>query len=53
LNPKGLPTHCLYFKVGALVVLLRNLNVADGLCNGTRFRNTNKEQHIGLAKILV
>ena len=32
----GLPTHCLELKEGAPVILLRNLNQAEGLCNGTR-----------------
>lgn len=34
--PQGLPPHLLKLKVGAQVVLLRNINVAEGLCNGTR-----------------
>lgn len=32
----GFPVHCLTLKVGMPVVLLRNLNLAKGLCNGTR-----------------
>jgi hypothetical protein len=31
----GMPPHRLAFKVGVLVILLRNLNAALGLCNGT------------------
>ncbi len=31
-----MPSHRLTLKVGVLVILLRNLDVASGLCNGTR-----------------
>jgi len=30
-----MPPHRLALKVGVLVILLRNLDVASGLCNGT------------------
>ncbi|CAN6919771.1 unnamed protein product [Brassica oleracea] len=32
----GLPAHKLRLKLGVLVMLLRNLNQKEGLCNGTR-----------------
>lgn len=32
----GFPSHELKLKVGSTVMLLRNLNLNDGLCNGTR-----------------
>jgi ATP-dependent exoDNAse (exonuclease V) alpha subunit len=32
----GMPPHCLALKVGVPVMLLRNLDAASGLCNGTR-----------------
>lgn len=32
----GFPEHSLKLKVGMPLVLLRNLNLAQGLCNGTR-----------------
>nr|GEV97619.1 DNA helicase [Tanacetum cinerariifolium] len=36
LNFPGLPPHRLELKIGAPVMLLRNINLAGGLCNGTR-----------------
>ncbi|KAG2206894.1 hypothetical protein INT45_011895, partial [Circinella minor] len=35
-NPSDLPPHTLKLKVGCPIMLLRNLNTAQGLCNGTR-----------------
>jgi hypothetical protein len=34
--PTGMPPHKLVLKVGAVVMLLRNLCIKFGLCNGTR-----------------
>ncbi|XP_076927002.1 uncharacterized protein LOC143590389 [Bidens hawaiensis] len=36
LNINSLPPHILELKVGAPVILLRNVNPLHGLCNGTR-----------------
>ena len=35
-NPPGLPPHLLQIKIGAPIILLRNLNPRRGLCKGTR-----------------
>ncbi|XP_071902531.1 uncharacterized protein [Coffea arabica] len=35
-NPKGLPPHKLLLKENCPLILLRNLNPLEGLCNGTR-----------------
>lgn len=32
----GVPNHRLKLKIGVLVILLRNIDPANGLCNGTR-----------------
>ncbi len=37
LDPPGMPPHKLHRKLGAIYMLLRNMNVKDGLCNGTSF----------------
>ena len=36
LNPNGFPQHILTLKKGMPLMLLRNLNPRQGLCNGTR-----------------
>jgi hypothetical protein len=36
LEVSGMPSHKLSFKIGAPVMLLRNLDPLTGLCNGTR-----------------
>ncbi|XP_057290338.1 uncharacterized protein LOC130613035 [Hydractinia symbiolongicarpus] len=36
ITPSGMPPHCLKLKTGAIVMLLRNININNGLCNGTR-----------------
>ena len=33
----GLPPHILKLKIGAPVILLRNMNPSEGHCNGTRY----------------
>ncbi|XP_066351184.1 uncharacterized protein [Miscanthus floridulus] len=35
-TPNGLPPHVLKLKLGCPVILLRNIDLANGLCNGTR-----------------
>ena len=36
LTPNSLPSHKLQLKEVAIVILLQNINLNDGLCNGTR-----------------
>ena len=40
----GIPDHCITVKVGAPLMLLKNLNPPKGLCNGTRFIVTGVTQ---------
>ncbi|KAK1346626.1 hypothetical protein QTO34_000486 [Cnephaeus nilssonii] len=37
ITPSEMPCHKLKLKVGAIIMLLRNLNNKWGFCNGTRF----------------
>ncbi|KAL3125241.1 hypothetical protein niasHT_005847 [Heterodera trifolii] len=36
--PSGMPPHKMVLKVGTPVMLIRNLDVTQGLCNGTRLQ---------------
>ncbi|WVZ93826.1 hypothetical protein U9M48_039780 [Paspalum notatum var. saurae] len=36
LTPNGLPPHVLRLKINCPIILLRNIDPANGLCNGTR-----------------
>jgi len=52
LKISGLPNHCLELKVGAWVILLRNLNQSIGLCNGTRLVATKMRDRVVQAKVI-
>ena len=36
LTPNGLPFHELFLKLNCPIILLRNIDPSEGLCNGTR-----------------
>ena len=38
LNISGLPPHIIRLKIGAPIILLRNIDHRNGHCNGTRYR---------------
>jgi len=48
----GLPAHRLCLKVGVPIMLLRNLNQKEGLCNGTRLIVTHLGDKVLKAEIL-
>lgn len=48
----SLPPHVLHLKVGAVVMLLRNLDVTEGQCNGTRMLVTSLADNYIECKIL-
>ncbi|XP_022031323.1 uncharacterized protein LOC110932284 [Helianthus annuus] len=52
LHLSGLPNHKLVLKVGAPVMLLRNNDQTNGLCNGTRLQVTKLGKRVIEAKII-
>ncbi|GJY66481.1 DNA helicase, partial [Tanacetum coccineum] len=48
----GLPPHRLELKVGTPIILLRNLNITGGLCNGTRMIVTQLLSKVIEARII-
>ena len=49
---EGLPPHKLDLKVNAIVMLIKNLSVHEGLCNGTRLKITKLFKYNIEAEIL-
>jgi len=52
INLSSLPPHLLKLKVGAPLILLRNLSPSTGLCNGTRLRVVRISQRVIECEIL-
>jgi ATP-dependent DNA helicase PIF1 len=51
INISGMPPHKLRLKIGQPIIMLRNLNSTEGLCNGTRLIVTNLHSRLIEAKI--
>ncbi|KAL5158552.1 hypothetical protein HKD37_15G042998 [Glycine soja] len=52
LTTSGFPTHSIKLKIGNPIMLLRNLDQNQGLCNGTRLVVTRLAKHVIVAKII-
>ncbi|XP_057763578.1 uncharacterized protein LOC130984574 [Arachis stenosperma] len=52
INCSGLPPHKLVLKIGAPVMLLRNIDQTNALCNGTRMQVRRMENHVIECKTL-
>ena len=46
INVSDLPPHELLLKENSIVTLIRNLDVEEGLCNGTRMRVIKIHKHL-------
>ncbi|RZB51658.1 hypothetical protein D0Y65_048184 [Glycine soja] len=46
LTTSGLPNHCQKLKIGTPIMLLRNLDQTQGLCNDTRLIATRLAKHV-------
>nr|XP_045088974.1 uncharacterized protein LOC123497090 [Aegilops tauschii subsp. strangulata] len=53
LTPNGLPPHALKLKLNCPVILLRNIDPANGLCNGTRLVVRGFERNTIDAEIVI
>jgi len=53
LQPSGMPLHKIILKVGAPIMLLRNLDIKNGLSNGTRLIVTKIGRRVLEAEIAV
>ncbi|XP_058752650.1 uncharacterized protein LOC131625837 [Vicia villosa] len=53
LTTSGLPNHHIKLKVGTPVMLMRNIDQSEGLCNGTRVMITKMANHVIEARVMV
>ncbi|KAL4566121.1 hypothetical protein LXL04_030231 [Taraxacum kok-saghyz] len=53
LNVSGLPPHYLRLKIGCPIILLRNIDPSNGLCNGTRMICKGFQMNVIDAEIVV
>ncbi|KYN16225.1 DNA repair and recombination protein pif1, mitochondrial [Trachymyrmex cornetzi] len=52
LSPSSLPSHELRLKPNCVIMLIRNLSINEGLCNGTRLIIIEMTNHLLKCKIL-
>ncbi|XP_058789100.1 uncharacterized protein LOC131663051 [Phymastichus coffea] len=52
LNPSCLPPYKLNLKINCIVMLIRNISINEGLCNGTRLQIIDLSNHLLKCKIL-
>jgi ATP-dependent DNA helicase PIF1 len=52
LEVNGCPPHTLRLRAGCPIMLLRNLDASNGLCNGTRLLLTKLDSHVLQTKIM-
>jgi len=52
LTSSGILSHRLILKISVLIILLRNISLTEGLCNGIRLIVKRFQQHVIDVKIL-
>jgi hypothetical protein len=52
IDPPGMPKHELTLKKNAIIMLLRNLDIESGLCNGTRLQVLEMQPNVLKCKII-
>jgi len=49
----GIPNYRLHFKIGVPIMLLKNIDQANGLCNGTRLQVVDLKKNVICATFLI
>jgi len=52
INVSDLPPHELHLKINSIIMLIRNINIDEGKCNGTRCIVTKLYHNVIQAKII-